>query len=330
VSEGLAQPDWMRSPLDARASFAGDFRCPLPDRALIEASGTDAAGFLHAQLSSDIRNARIDDVILTSYSDAKGRLLAVMRVVVTDTGYLLELPADRSDAVTTQLRRYVLRADVTFDDVSATHAAFGAVGEAAARCVGAALCDAPPPSGRSLPLEGGARLVPGPGPRSGWIVLGPADSVRGAWDAFGSLPVAPPAWWELLEIESGIPTVRAATAGRFVAQMVNLDRLGALDFRKGCYPGQEVIARTHYLGRIKRRMHPLRADTRAVPAPGEPIHAVGSETPCGEIVRAAPHPDGGIAALAVLRVDALDAVLVLADGTAASLMPLPYPLDEAA
>jgi len=330
VSEGLAQPDWMQPAPNVQASYVSDFRCAIADRALIEVSGTEAGTFLHAQLSSDICNAGIGDVILTSYSDPAGRLLTLMRVVVTETGYLLELPKDRSEAVLARLRRYVLRTDVRFEDVSAAHAAFGAVGEEAVRCVAEALSDMPPPTGQSTRLEGGARLMPGPAPRATWIVLGPIESVRAAWNAFGSLSMAPPTWWELLEIESGIPSVRAATAGRFVAQMVNLDRLGAVDFRKGCYPGQEVIARTHYLGRVKRRMYPLRADTTTVPTPGDPVHPADHDSPCGEIVRAAAHPEGGIAALTVLRIDALHGDLVLADGTPVSLMPLPYPLDEAA
>ena len=112
--------------------------------------------------------------------------------------------------------------------------------------------------------------------------------------------------------------------------MVNLDRLHAVDFRKGCYPGQEVIARTHYLGRIKRRMFVLRAVEASPPVPGSPVFA-GSAV-VGEIVRAAPHPDGGCLALAVLRRDSDASPLALghADGPRAERRDPPYSIDEAA
>lgn len=331
VSTPLAEPGWTPSPSATASSFADDFRCPIGGRALVAVAGGDAPGFLHSQLSTDVRAMRAGDVTLTSYSDARGRLLAIMRLIATDSGFLLELPRDRAEAVMAQLQRYVLRADVHMEDVSASCAAFGAVGEEAAQCVTDVLPDLPPVSGQARALEDGARLLPARSPRASWMIIGPVESVRRAWAAFEALPAAPAHWWEALEIEAGIPSVHEATAGRFVAQMVNLDRLDALDFRKGCYPGQEVIARTHYLGRIKRRMYPLRATgADKAPAPGDPVRATGQDAPAGEIVRACVHPGGGVIALAVLRGESAGADLVLADGSPASRLSLPYPLDEAA
>ncbi|MDZ7748958.1 MAG: hypothetical protein U5K43_09010 [Halofilum sp. (in: g-proteobacteria)] len=136
--------------------------------------------------------------------------------------------------------------------------------------------------------------------------------------------------WRLLEIEAGIPRVYDATAGQFVAQMLNLDRLGAIDFHKGCYPGQEVIARTHYLGRIKRRMYVLRVDDATPPPPGSAIHAGGDTV--GSCVDAAAHPEGGCLALAVLRVESAEAALTVGTpgGASARASPPPYALEEAA
>jgi folate-binding protein YgfZ len=331
VNTPLAEPAWMPSTTTTASSFADDFRCPIGGRALVAVTGGEAAGFLHSQLSTDVRAMRVDDVALTSYSDAKGRLLAIMRLIATDSGFLLELPRDRAEAVMGQLQRYVLRADVHIEDVSASHAAFGAVGEEAAQCVTDVLPDLPPVSGTSRLLDDGARLMAARSPRASWMVIGPVESVRRAWTAFEALPAAPADWWEALEIEAGIPSVHEATAGRFVAQMVNLDRLDALDFRKGCYPGQEVIARTRYLGRIKRRMYLLRGTgTDSAPAPGDPVRAAGRDAPAGEIVRAGAHPDGGVIALAVLHSESAGAELLFADGSPASRRSLPYPLDEAA
>jgi len=331
VSTPLAEPGWTPSKTVTATSFADDFRCPIGNRALVSITGGDAAGFLHSQLSTDVRAMHFNDVVLSSYSDAKGRVLAIMRLIATDAGFLLELPPDRAEPVMTQLQRYVLRADVHMEDVSAAHAAFGAVGEEAAQCVTDVLPELPPVGGKSCLLDGGARLMPTRSPRASWTVIGPVEAVQRAWAAFDALPTAPADWWEAIEIEAGIPSVHDATAGRFVAQMVNLDRLDALDFRKGCYPGQEVIARTRYLGRIKRRMYPLHAiEARQVPAPGAAVLAAGRDAPAGEIVRACPHPEGGVVLLAVLRTESADAELVLEDGSPAERLSLPYPLEEAA
>lgn len=312
-----------------RAAGDGPLCCPVTGRSLLAVTGADAAGFLHAQLSTDVRSLAPGDVRLSSHSDARGRLLAVLRLFVTGDGFLVELPADGAEAVASQLRRYVLRARVDIEPVPTDWTAVGIAGPAGS--------DPAAPLGMSLPagdrwlaLDGGAHLAACEGPSPRALLFGPEAALRPAWERLGGLAPAAAESWDLLDIEAGLPCIHAATRGRFVAQMVNLDRLGAIDFRKGCYPGQEVIARTHYLGRVKRRMYPLRAEqARQPPAPGEPVHDTAGNA-AGELVRAAPHPDGGCLALAVLRLDAIDAPLVLADGTPTTRLDPPYPLDEAA
>lgn len=338
MSNGFARPDWMQPTSAENVSFDDAFRCGIADRGLLAVYGTDAAAFLHSQLSSDLRNMAVHEVGLTSYSDARGRLLAVMRVFHTGDGFLLELPSDRIAPIATQLGRYVLRSNVRIQDVSADYTAFGTAGDQASNGIRDLLADAKPPiTGQSIELDGGVRLAPLPGPRPGagsrdrWMVFGPTDSVQPVWQALDSIPVAPCGWWDLLDIETGMPNVYSLTAAHFVAQMLNLDRLDALDFRKGCYPGQEIIARTRYLGRIKRRTYPLRApDATAAPLPGDAVLNAETGNASGEIVSAADLPGGGIAALAVLHVDSLDAPLALADGTPAIRETPPYPLEETA
>lgn len=305
-----------------------DQRVPIVDRGLLAVTGTDAAEFLHAQFSSNIRDLSPGQVRFTSYSDARGRLLAILRVFASEAGFLLEMPDDRLDPIATRLRRYVLRSQVEIEDISAALCAFGLSGEGvASRWPGTAL----PDGGEWHELDDGVRVAAIDGRRPRWLVFGSKAAVQGNWQRFDDLPVAPPHHWDLLDIEAGLPTVHARTEERFVAQMVNLDRLEAIDFNKGCYPGQEVIARTHYLGRIKRRMFPLHVPTAGhLPMPGENVLNADGGDPVGELVRAAPHPDGGVLALAVLRLEALDAGLTLADGTPAIRQDPPYPLDEAA
>lgn len=328
VSNGYPQPGWMQSPTNPSPGTDEDQRIPVTDRGLLAVTGADAADFLHAQFSSNMRDLSPGQSRFTSYSDARGRLLAVLRVLAVSEGFLLEMPADRLEPIAARLRRYVLRSRVEIEDASAASCAFGLSGKGIA-----SLWQEPalPADGEWRELDDGVRVAGLPGQRPRWLVFGPETALRVLWQRFDDLPVAPPHHWDLLDIEAGLPAVHTQTEERFVAQMVNLDRLEALDFHKGCYPGQEVIARTHYLGRIKRRMFPLHAPGAGQPpAPGEPVLNADSGDPAGEIVRAAPHPAGGALALAVLRLDALDASLTLADGTPVTRRDPPYPLDEAA
>lgn len=328
MSDGFIPPEWMWPPTDSVPMTDADQRIPVTEHGLLAVTGIDAADFLHAQFSSSIHDLSPGQVRLTSYSDARGRLLAVLRVLAVDKGFLLEMPADRLEPIATRLRRYVLRSRVEIEDTSAALCAFGLSGEGIA-----SLWQKPalPADGEWHELDGGVRVAGLPGQQPRWLVFGPETALRALWQRFDDLPVAPPHHWDLLDIEAGLPAVHTQTEEHFVAQMVNLDRLEALDFHKGCYPGQEVIARTHYLGRIKRRMFPLHAPGAGQPpAPGEPVLNADSGDPAGEIVRAAPHPAGGALALAVLRLVALDAPLTLADGTPVTRRDPPYPLDEAA
>ena len=310
---------------------ATGLRCPIAGRGMLRVSGSDAAGFLHSQFSSEVRGLRPGCVRLTSYSDARGRLLAVMHLFAVADGFLLVLPADRLDPVAAQLHRFVLRARVEIEDVSGAWTAFGVSGAEVEPLLAQALGRTPPPAGECIGAVDGAQLAGIGGTVPRWLVFGGEAPLHAAWDGLEALATAPAQCWDLLDIEAGIPTIHSETAGRFVAQMVNLDRLDALDFRKGCYPGQEVIARTRYLGRIKRRMYPLSAPSaRSAPAPGDAVLDADSGDGVGEIVAAVDDPAGGIRCLAVLRLESADNTLVLGDGTPATRQDPPYPLDEAA
>jgi folate-binding protein YgfZ len=150
--------------------------------------------------------------------------------------------------------------------------------------------------------------------------VGPAGSGPVAGDA---------AAWELADIRAGLPTVEAATSGEFVPQMVNLDLLGGISFTKGCYPGQEIVARMHYRGKPKRRGFAARlaGDPDSAPAPGTDLLAEGANEPAGAVVASAPAPGGGLVVLHEAVIDAaLRGLLRTPDGRALQALPLPYPL----
>lgn len=302
----------------------GSIRCRLDDRGLLSFRGTDAAKFLHGQLSTDVLALAAGESRLTSYSDARGRLLLVGRLYAETDRLLLEIPNDRIEPVRQQLAKYVLRADVRIEDVSDALARCAAAGHSAAVALGAVVDNLPAEPGHSVIADAGARIVRLAGPRPRWQVHGEPEAVSTIWDQLAGHTVeVDSGQWRLLDIEAGIPAVHEATAGHFVAQMLNLDRLGAIDFSKGCYPGQEVIARTHYLGRIKRRMQLLHL-AGTVPAPGTAVENDGKRI--GEVVEGAWMPEGGSLVLAVLHDEAGDPLTI--DGQPAERRPLPYSVED--
>lgn len=290
--------------------------CLLPDRRCIEVGGADATHFLHGQLSQTLEAPSGDRAPLAGWHDARGRLRALFRVVRLPDSWLLITERDMVESTVRRLRMFVLRAAVTI--------------AAAEHWQVVALLDADDASLSAHGLsatQARDTLVS----RSGlhWIRVGPrlwhALGERAAIDDFApDLDRGGPEPAVLAEIELGIPVVTAPLAERFVPQMLNLDCLGALSFDKGCYPGQEVIARVHNLGSVKRRMRRYAADARELPPIGAEILNTSGRA-VGEIVRAASAPHG-IELLAVVEHAAVDSDLFLA-GSGARLREQPLPYD---
>jgi len=222
---------------------------------------------------------------------------------------------------------FILRSKVAIDDASDATVRIGVGGPAAARSLAAAGV-AVPALHRSEPIDDGA-IAALPGSRFVAFVApagGPA-----LWARFEDARAAGFPCWRWLTIRAGVPMILPPTQDQFVPQMLNLDALDAVSFSKGCYTGQEIVARTRYLGRLKERLALGRAE--AVPAPGERLYApVFGDQPCGTVVNANAAPGGGGEFLFVAQLSALaagDLRLGAADGRAVSLLPLPYPLPEA-
>lgn len=276
----------------------------------IVVQGTDAAAFLNAQLSGDLRAATPNRAPLTAWHSAKGRVRAIVRVARHGDRWLLLLPRESVPTLLAQLKLFVLRSDVVLGDDPAL--AVGAVVGAGAEWLSEhvpALGSEPNAAAADnerLWLHAGAGLT---------YVLGPPAKLA---ELAASLPAAPAGAVELAEIRLGIVRLDAASAERFLPQMLNLDRLGAVSFDKGCYPGQEVIARTHHLGSVKRRLRRLAGDG-APAAPGDAVADAAGEQ-AGEVVSAAPAGDG-FESLAVVRLDAAEPLSV----GGRQLEPLPLP-----
>lgn len=312
------------SGLDAETSQAltADTVCPLPSVGIIEAAGADATAFLQSQLTNDVHALAVGDSQLAGYCNPKGRMLALFRVIRRSEGYLLLLPRSLVPSVLKRLKMFVLRSKVTLNDVSEQRAVLGISGVAPIQRLAARGLSAPEQvDAGSWREDIGVLRLAGEQPRA--LVVTPAAELAALWSDLGDLPKAGEPAWQLLEIRAGVPQVLSGAQENIIPQMANLDLLGGISFTKGCYPGQEIVARMHYLGNLKRRMYRLVIEAADLPAPGADVRD-GNGSLVGEIVMAAPAPEGRAEALAVLQIERASAPDLQVGGHGARAVAPPY------
>ena len=314
--------------LPALSVPSADGAVPLTPWGVITAEGADAAHFLHGQLTQDIDHLDAARARPAGYCSPKGRLLASFVVwrPQPDTVHLA-CSADVLPAVLKRLSMFVLRAKCKLHDASADLRLLGLVGPSARTWLGAA-ADAPTWSSAA---HGGGRVIrlPDAAGVERWLLALPAAE---APPALPALPALPLERWRWLEVASGVPTVVGATVEQFVPQMVNLELVGGVHFQKGCYPGQEVVARSQYRGTLKRRAFLFRADAPA--APGQEVYAADDPSqPAGMVANAASVEGLGHLALVELKLAALGQPLALGAPAGPPLhrvaMPYAVPLEAA-
>jgi folate-binding protein YgfZ len=275
----------------------------LSHNALIAVTGDEASAFLQAQLTNDVEALKAGEAQWNGWCSPKGRLLATFLLVKRPDGYLAMLPAEIAPAIAKRLGMFVLRSRVKIRDASAEYQRFGVVGEGAANVV-RRLTPVPAP----MRSEEKQEIVTIALDAGRFLILAPqADTRAAAALAAGASPAGPDAW-EGASIRAGIPTIVAATQDAFVPQMANFELVGGVSFRKGCYPGQEIVARTQYRGILKRRMALAHVDAGAAPAPGQSVYSpVFGDQAAGTVVNAAPAPGGGYDFLVVAQIESLKA-----------------------
>jgi tRNA-modifying protein YgfZ len=291
------------------------------DIGFIRVDGAAATGFLQAQLSVRVQGLPAGIAPLAGWHDAKGRLRALLRLVPHDDEWLLLTARESVPGVLSGLRLFVLRSAVTLSDATHSWQAAALIGDTAAllAAMNVSLGNARDSATTRAALHWlrlGPRLVQ---------VVGPAGALTALAAAAGHAITQSSTAAALEEIRLGIPRIPPELAGRYVPQMLNLEKLGAVAFDKGCYPGQEVIARTQNLGTVKRRMRRFSAATTTMPSPGTTlIDASGNEI--GDLIRAAPTDTGTIELLAIVPVNAASTPLFLAGqpDTPLHAEPLPY------
>jgi tRNA-modifying protein YgfZ len=280
-------------------------------------TGADARTFLQGQLSNDIAGLDAGISQLASCNSPQGRVQAILTLVPLDNGILLLLPASMAALTLQRLRKYVLRSKVTFSGPGHQWVLQTGTREALEAT------DLPCPALPGQYLQVGDLgvlhwLKPGDDPHERFLVLGPATA-----EPATAVEDDSDTQWRLADIRSGLPQVLPETHESFVAQMLNLDLLSGISFDKGCYTGQEIIARTQYRGAIKRRMLRFSA---ACPPPPPGTRVLQGEQHAGDVVDAAATP-AGCELLAVVSLAQRDAALELASTRGTKLVPLPLPYD---
>lgn len=328
-----------RAETELRAALAGDVCCDLSHLGLIAVRGPDSETFLQGQLTCDVRQVTPEHSLIGAYCSPKGRALASFRLFRRGDDRYLELPGQMVEPTLARLRKYVLRAKTVLEDASDALARIGVAGPNAAALLEQALGGIPEEANRVARSEAinspGITVIRLPGAIPRFELHGPVPEIQAIWNAL--MPTSTPVGaepWRLLDILAGTPAVYPETVEAFVPQMLNLQLLDGIGFQKGCYTGQEVVARTHYLGKLKRRMVLARVDSPTPPRPGDPLFSPQADASqgAGRLADACRHPDGGYLVLAVALIECAEhGTLQLgdSDGPQLRLEPLPYGFEMA-
>lgn len=278
---------------------------PLTHLALIEAGGEEAKPFLHSQFTSDINHLASGQVQHSGWCSAKGRMQASFLAWRSGDSYQLALAADLQEATQKRLQMFVLRAKVKLASLTDSTILLGLAGPQAEETLADSFLPCPTEPMTSLQADAVTviRLD-----ANRFIITAPESAKAALWQKLTvkARPAGVPVWrW--LDIQAAFPLVTLATKEEFVPQMADFEKIGGVSFHKGCYPGQEIVARTQYLGKVKR--HLFRLSSQQALQAGDELHSPDNpDQACGKVMTAAPSPAGGYEALAVVQSNFADNV----------------------
>ncbi len=323
-----AGPDAGEAEREWRAAASGAVVADASSLGLIEIEGRDTADFLQGQLSNDVVALDPGQGQWTTYNSPKGRMLATLFLMRDPSGerHSALLACDLVEPTAKRLAMFVLRAKVAIRSAEKPYRSLGVGGPDAARAIESTFGAAPPAGG--VAMRDGARVAHFPDGR--FIVIAPQAASPAVLEALSTHATPAGAHvWAWLGVRAGVPMITRATQDQFVAQAANWDVLGGLNFRKGCFTGQEVVARTQHLGRLKERLYAFRAAVDAPQGGTRLFSKVFGDQASGTVVNSAPDPDGGSRFLAVAQIAAADAgpmAIGAPDGPQVHREPLPYDL----
>ncbi|MFK8397259.1 YgfZ/GcvT domain-containing protein [Pseudomonas sp. BGr12] len=300
------------------------FYTELNHEGILAVRGADAAKFLQGQLTCNLNYLNADYSSLGARCTPKGRMTSSFRILAEGEGFLLAMANDLLDSQLTDLKKYAVFSKATLSDDSSQWARFGLSGaDAVLAELGLSLSGEADQVARA---EGLIAIGLGQGRFELWAAAERAAAIADLLQA--RLPRAELNDWLLGQVRAGVGQVFGATRELFIPQMINLQAVGGVSFKKGCYTGQEIVARMQYLGRLKRRLQRLKLDGAELPEPGRELFSPVHSTSVGEVVLAARSADG-VELLAVLQDDAAaDGNVRLGDDQPLRLLDLPYVLDS--
>jgi len=295
---------------------------------LIEMSGDDRQTFLQGQVTNDVNAISSSLSHLSAYCTPKGRMRALFtifsRQTQTQSKLYLQLPVELLEANLKRLQMFIMMSKVELKDVSSTLIRIGVAGKQAIKYL--------QQQGLSIPVEingvtqsGDITLIRCSGEIPRFECIGNLENIKGLWETLSPYAkLLDTRHWKLLNIHAGIPNIYPENNEMFIPQMLNLQALNGINFKKGCYTGQEVVARMQYLGKLKRHMYLAHSDSETLPAIGARIFSPNSSSSQGDgnIVDVQPALEGGIDMLVVVTNDAFESQNVFLDE--AQLLPLSF------
>lgn len=263
---------------------------------VIKISGDDASAFLQNQFSNDIALVNNETSQISSYNSPKGRVYAVLRIIQTDTGYLLITTQSQINFLIKRLSMFVLRSDVAISDLTSDYSLYGVEAEYLNK--------------HDIPYNNASNSVSAYDEAFIMCVLGNDERYMLLAKQDAVIPDSSAQQqnlqdWLRADIQAGMPHIYPETQEAFVAQMLNLDIIDGINFQKGCYPGQEIVARMKYLGTLKKRMFAISFDAANAIVPGQALYSEDSNQSIGQIVYSSQHGKQ-YAALAVLNIEIVD------------------------
>lgn len=325
--------DFGNTTAELAAAQNGTVLADLSQLGLLAFSGEDTAEFLQSQFTNDVRGLHADGAAWNGYCSAKGRMLANFLMWKHGADTCLQLSGDIREPVLKRLKMFVLRAKVVSRDATDERVRLVLAGAQAEAALAAAGLPQPTAAMKSAADENNLTVQIGPGK---YVLSIAPETAPVIWAALTkhATPVGTSVW-DWLRLSNGIPMITAATQDEFVPQMVNWEALGGVSFQKGCYPGQEIVARTQYLGKLKRRMYLAHVDggmdESSAPKPGDNLYTPDMDGQAsGKVVNAAPAPEGGFDLLAVAQIESVASKqpihLGAPDGPVLRLKSQPYAL----
>ncbi|MEL0084100.1 MAG: folate-binding protein [Gammaproteobacteria bacterium] len=289
---------------------------------IIRIGGEDAFEFLQGQFTNDVNQVNGAQTQLTGYCNPKGRLIGLMHLMADGGDYLALTDRELIPALIKRLKMFVMRSAVTIEQVGDDWAVAGLWGQQ----IDPFLASLGQHSSEQPLLAFAHHGFAHPAT----LLIGPAAELAQLTEAPTPI-LTDEQHWKWLSITAGQPWLLSDTVDAFLPQMINLDLIDGVSFQKGCYPGQEIVARTRYLGKLKRRMFLFEAASSSVQV-GETLHASGEEQNIGTVVNVVGNANAPCRLLAVIRLQAMEGPLVTSSGIELTQLPLPYSIttDDAA